>query len=252
MVRTPLNWSLYILRGYADIRMNRWLEALADFRYARLLEPKLAIVPFDEGRGWVGSNSKLALDAWKVALERSLPDQRKELYGQMLNTSFGVAFLHQAVVRLSDSDAQLAMTALQAGFGDGKTLAFLEGETVALNVNQLRIVACAEARASALKKDYQEAYEKGRLNILPVVFPQQEHVSENECRAALIRNPGDFLAAYNLCLIFASDGRDPVNILTAIAKQPNCPSYFYVLWAENLAAHSNWADAWNVLSRMVR
>jgi O-Antigen ligase len=252
LIRTPLNWSLYILRGYAEIRTTRWLEALADFRYARLLEPKLAIVPFDEGRGWMGSNTRLALDAWKDALQRSLPDQRNELYRQMLNASFGVASLHEGMVRLSDSDPELAMMALRSSHSDVRTLLFLEGETTELNSEQHRIVACAEARESALKKDFQEAYEMGRQNILPVVFPQQEQVSENECRAALIRNPGDFLAAYNLCLIFRADGRDPLNILTASAKQPNCPSYIYVMWAEELASRSNWADAWTVLSRLVR
>ena len=61
--------------------------------------------------------------------------------------------------------------------------------------------------------EYQEAYEMGRRSIRPVVFPQREQVTENECRAALIRNPGDFLAAFNLCMIFRSDGRNALNIL---------------------------------------
>jgi hypothetical protein len=60
------------MRGYAEIQTKRWLEALADFRYARLLEPKLAIVPFDEGRGWIGSNSRLTLDAWTGRLATEL------------------------------------------------------------------------------------------------------------------------------------------------------------------------------------
>ena len=252
LIRTPLNWSLYIMRGYAEIHTKRWLEALADFRYARLLEPKLAIVPFDEGRGWIGSNSRLTLDAWTAALQRSLPDQRNELYRQMLNASFGVSSLHEAMVRLGDSDPQLAMVALRSGHGDARTLIFLKGETSELDAEQHRIVACAEARETALKKDYQEAYEMGQRSILAVVFPQQEQVSENECRAALSRNPGDFLAAYNLCLIFRTDGRDPVSILQAIAKQPNCPNYIYVMWAESLAARSDWPGAWSALSRLVR
>jgi tetratricopeptide (TPR) repeat protein len=252
LIRTPLNWSLYILRGYADIQAKRWLEALADFRYARLLEPKLAIVPFDEGRGWIGSNSRLALDAWTAALQRSLPDQRNELYRQMLMASFGFASLHEATVRLSDSDPQLAMIALRSGHGDARTLLLLEGATSELDAEQHRIVGCATARESALQKDYQEAYETGRRHILPVVFPQPEQVAENECRAALSRNPGDFLAAYNLCLIFRADGRDPLKILSAIAKQPNCPNYFYVMWAESLAARSDWPGAWSALSRLVR
>ena len=252
LIRTPLNWSLYLIRGYAEIQTKRWLEASADFRYARLIEPKLAIVAFEEGRGWIGSNSRLALDAWTAALQQSLPDQRRDLYRQMLDVSFGVSSLHEAMVRLSDSDPQLAMTALQGGHADAKTLAFLEGQTSELDLEQHRIVVCAEAHELAARKDYQEAYEMGRRSIRPVVFPQQEQVTENECRAALIRNPGDFLAAFNLCMIFRSDGRNALNILEAITRQPRCPDYFYVMMADSLASRSDWPGAWSALNRLVR
>jgi hypothetical protein len=56
LTRTPLNWSLYVKRGYANVYEHRWLQAVADFRSALLLEPRLPIVPFDEGRAWVGVN----------------------------------------------------------------------------------------------------------------------------------------------------------------------------------------------------
>jgi hypothetical protein len=71
LVRQPLSWSLYVTRGYAAVHQSRWLKANTDFRYARFLEPKMAIVPFNEGKAWVGVNRVLALVAWREALRRS-------------------------------------------------------------------------------------------------------------------------------------------------------------------------------------
>jgi hypothetical protein len=65
LTRTPLNWSLYMARGYANVHEKKWLQAIADFRCALLLEPKLAIVTFDEGRAWIGVSVPIAVSAWK-------------------------------------------------------------------------------------------------------------------------------------------------------------------------------------------
>jgi hypothetical protein len=87
LVRQPLSWSLYVTRGYANVHQSRWLQAITDFRRARFLEPRLPIVPFSEGKAWVGVNRALALAAWKDVLIRSQSAEIRDLYQQMLDAS---------------------------------------------------------------------------------------------------------------------------------------------------------------------
>jgi len=63
----------------------------------------------------------------------------------MLGASFVDARLHEATLRLSDTDAQLAATALQSGHADAKTLAFLEEEKSELDSDQIQAVSRKEA-----------------------------------------------------------------------------------------------------------
>jgi tetratricopeptide (TPR) repeat protein len=252
--RTPLNWPLYLTRGYANVNQHRWLEAEADFRYALLLEPRLPIVPFDVGRAWVGLNPELALAAWKECLRRSSQGERNEFYRRMLGASFVDARLHEATLRLSDTDAQLAATALQSGHADAKTLAFLEEEKSELDSDQIQAVLRKEAWKAATDRDYQKAYEIGRRGMRKIAFPEQNKLSEEQCRAAWTRDPGDLIAAFGLCSILRSEerSREAQQILDVVIRDRGCPDYFRVMRAEILASRDEWPEAWTAISGLVR
>jgi hypothetical protein len=254
LTRTPLNWSLYLTRGYANVNEHRWVQAIADFRSARVLEPKLPVVPFEEGRAWVGVNPGLALAAWKECLRRSPNGERSELYRQMLGASFGDLRLHGAMLRLSDDDLQLAVTALQSGHADPTTLKFLEEEKLKLDSDQIRALLRKEASEAAIQKDYQEAYELGRRGMKPVAFPDKQELSEEQCRVAMIRDPADLVAAFSLCSILLSEDRsqEALEILGVLIRGRNCPDYFRVMRAEILAAGDQWKEAWEAISGLLR
>ncbi|HEY0793067.1 MAG TPA: O-antigen ligase family protein [Chthoniobacterales bacterium] len=254
LVRTPLDWFLHEARGWAQVREHRWLEALGEFRCVDTLEPKLARVSFDEGRAWIGASSSLVMVFWTDALGRSLPSERPGLYAEMLSAAWPVSSLHEAVLRLADADAELALVAVQSGHSDARTLEGLETGGFSLDPEQQRIVALAKARELAAKQEFQEAYEIARRNLRPVPYPARSHSSENECRAALAVNPDDFAAAFNLTSILRSEGREPeaLKVLTAITKMPGCPVYFNVMTSDISAAMDNWPQAWAALGGLVR
>jgi hypothetical protein len=200
-------------------------------------------------------NSALALSAWKEALRRSLPEERGDLYGQMLDASSGDAAMHSATLRLADSEASLAITALRSGHADSKTLQVLETEKSELNVNEIQAVSRAEAWAAAAEKDFKKAYEFGRKGMRRVSFPvQSSQQSEDQCRDALIRDPRDFGAVFNLCSILRTKQRwqEALQILELTSKDRDCPDYFGVMRAEILASQSQWSESWNAIAGLVK
>ena len=84
-------------------------------------------------------------------------------------------------------------------------------------------------------------------------FPVQNSQSEEQCRDALIRDPRDFAAAFNLCLILRATQRwqDALGILESISRDSNCPVYLLVLKAEILASQQKWLEAWNAIDELV-
>jgi hypothetical protein len=69
--RTPLSWRPYFTRAGALANSGKLVEAVADFRRARLLEPHFVAVPMSEGMFWVRTQPELALVAWSEVLERA-------------------------------------------------------------------------------------------------------------------------------------------------------------------------------------
>jgi tetratricopeptide (TPR) repeat protein len=87
LVRAPLDWRVYFTRAGARACRGQTLEALADFRRARTLEPHYAGLPLDEGRFWLQSQPALALTVWREALRRVHSPEEEEIYGQMLTAA---------------------------------------------------------------------------------------------------------------------------------------------------------------------
>ena len=212
------------------------------------------MVPFNEGRVWVGVNRELAFAAWKECLRRSQDGERNEFYRLILGTSYGDARLREAVLRLSDTDAQLAGTALRSGYADSTTLEFLEEEKSTLGLEQIQALLRKEASEAASGKEYQKAYQIGRQGMRSIVFPVAQPLSEGQCRVALIRDPTDLVAAYNLCLILRSQERwqEELEILEIQTRVRNCPDYLRLMKAEILASQNEWPKAWSSISGLMR
>ena len=85
--RAPLDWAAYFTRAEARACAGRALEALADFRRARLLEPHYAGVPLEEGRFWARRTPALALPAWREALRRLSPPEDEAIFGAMFDAA---------------------------------------------------------------------------------------------------------------------------------------------------------------------
>jgi len=249
---TPLDWSLYLIRGSANVRLGNWMEALTDFRGARVIEPKLAVVPFDEGCAWLGANSALAIAAWKEALRRSPDDQI--LYLQMLDKSVPFHEVHLAIVRLGDEHLDWAFTALQRGYFDNTTLDSIESKRSELTFEQQSVFDRAKSRRAAAEKDYRLAYELGMKTLGKVTFPAPGHMSEIQYRLSLVQDPTNFSAVYNLCLILRAQERkrEMLQVLESVTKQAGCPDYFYAMKGDLLASMDDWSGAWGAISRLVR
>jgi tetratricopeptide (TPR) repeat protein len=253
LTRAPLNWSLYITRGYANAHEKKLLQAIADFRYALFLEPKMAIVPFDEGLAWIGVNVPMAVAAWKECLSRGSGSERNEYFRQMLDESAKDEKLFEATLRLSDRDSALALVALGSGHADFKTLRFLEGEKSKLDSGQIRVVLKAEARKAAAEKNFQQAYELARQAVGNIPFPNTQRRSEQACRVALIENPGDMSAAFDLCVVLGAEKQrdEAVRVLDSVCRDRNCPEYLRLMKADFLALLSQWPAAWEVISGLL-
>jgi O-antigen ligase len=248
----PLDWSFHLIRGSANVRLGNWIEAIADFRAARVLEPKLADVPFDEGCAWLGSSPRLVIAAWQEALNRK--DQDQNLYLQMLDKSAPFTEVHRAVLRLADAHINLALAALKSGYADNATLDSIAAGRRELTSEQLKIVDQAWSRRFAAEGDYQQAYQLGVQVLRKTIFPVRRPISENECRLALVRDPADYSAAFNLCSILQEQNRkaDLLQVLNSITTRPECPQYFCLMKGDLLASMNDWLGAWNAISELVR
>ncbi|MBV8969914.1 MAG: O-antigen ligase family protein [Verrucomicrobia bacterium] len=253
LTRAPLNWSLYVTRGYANVYEKKLLQAIADFRRALFLEPKMAVVPFEEGRAWIGVNVPMAVAAWKECLKRSSGNERNDYFRQILDVSANDERLLEATLRLSDGDPALALVALRSGRGDSQTLRLLEQEKPKLDPEQIRVVLKAEARKAAAEKDFQQAYELARRAVRDIPFPNRQQRSEQACRIALIENPGDISAAFDLCLVLEAEKRhdEAVSVLDSVCRNRNCPAYLQLMKADCLASLMQWPAAWEVISGLL-
>ena len=106
ILRAPLDWKMYFTRAGARACEGRTLEALADFRRARTLEPHYTGLPFDEGHFWLQGQPMLALTVWREALRRAHAPEEEELFGAMLvDAPDSEAFRAQLFALASDRPA---------------------------------------------------------------------------------------------------------------------------------------------------
>jgi hypothetical protein len=154
---------------------------------------------------------------------------------------------------LSDGDSTLALVALRSGHTDFKTLQFLEEKKSKLDSEQIRVVLKAEARQAAAEKNFQQAYDLARQALRNIPFPNRQQLSEQECRVALMKNPEDMSAAFDLCMVLGAEKRrdEAVSILDDLCRHRDCPDYLQLMKAEFLASLTDWPAAWNEISGLL-
>jgi len=109
LVRAPLDWRVYFTRAGARACRGQMLEALADFRRARTLEPHYAGLPLEEGRFWLQSQPELALTVWREALRRVHSPEDEEIYGAMLAASPDNAGFRAQLLALAENRPALQL-----------------------------------------------------------------------------------------------------------------------------------------------
>ncbi len=108
--RAPLEWRAWFIRAGADASLGKPLEALADFRRARFLEPHFAGVPMEEGRFWLRSQPALALQAWREALRRLRPPHDEPVFAQMFQLAPDSAEFRAGLLELAAGRPALQVT----------------------------------------------------------------------------------------------------------------------------------------------
>jgi hypothetical protein len=122
-----------------------------------------------------------------------------------------------------------------------------------LDPEQIRVVLKAEARKAAAEKDFQQAYELARQAVRNIPFPIRQGRSEGACRIALIENPGDISAAFDLCLVLEAEKRhvEAISVLDSVCRNRNCPDYLQLMKADFLASLTQWPAAWEAISELL-
>jgi O-antigen ligase len=109
LTRAPLDWAVYFTRAGERASQGRTLEAVADFRRARVLEPHFAMLPLAEGRFWIHNQPMLAVNAWREALHRARPPEDEVLYGAMLDAAPDSAKLREQLLMLAEARPPLQL-----------------------------------------------------------------------------------------------------------------------------------------------
>lgn len=87
LAQAPLDWRVYFTRAGAKACQGFRLDALADFRRARILEPHYAGLPFEEGQFWLQTQPALTLSVWRDAIRRFPSYGDETIYGAMLSAA---------------------------------------------------------------------------------------------------------------------------------------------------------------------
>ena len=278
----PLDWQLYFQRRLGEIGAKEPGKALDDFRRARFLEPNAYEVPLAEGNLWLSSHPLQAVTAWREALRRAAPQQRGEVYSNMLSNAsqqlnpevsrileqvglnqhdLALAFLgrvsgppfHHAVAELLRRDPnlqmfneqeKLALFSLWSERGDLDRLA----QTVEQHPEWIEFAWLGMARHHAGKNDFRTAYELTQRYGEPVALPRAAgDLAFEELQKRYYATPDNYAVGY--ALYRAQKQRDLVDdaLVTArhFSERPNSPVYFRFLEAECWAEKQNWERAWN-------
>lgn len=109
IARAPLDWRPYFTRAVALACDRNVIEAVGDFRRARLLEPHYARIPLEEGNFWLRSQPGLALIAWQEALRRCDDSDAPGIFALMRSAAPDDAAFRERLLEITDGRAALQM-----------------------------------------------------------------------------------------------------------------------------------------------
>ena len=242
----PLDWAAYYERGTARATSRQWINALADFRRANLLEPNILRVPMEEGYLWLAINPPLAPQAWKDALRRTPPEHRAEVLDEILGSLGRFPDLLPRVEALTQGDLNLELAFLPhtpPPRMDEQLARFLPLANGFSPVNR-KLLLLTAARRKAELSEFEEAYLLAQKVIEPPALPSIKPAADALREFTL--DPGNFAAGFALYSAQIRDGQLADALLTVekASREPNAPKYLHFLAAELNAKLERWEKAW--------
>jgi tetratricopeptide (TPR) repeat protein len=276
----PLDWSLYLSRGVAEISLpNQTDRAQADFETARALNPYWIALTLNEGQIWSAAGQPdLAIDAWRDGLRRGGP-MAHEAFRQMV----GVVQLHsverQGLAELAyDNIDYLLMLLPTATLEEADALLthLMENDPTLHDLteaqrtqlfdgwwnqgNQVRLMQLLhdhpewesetwiyEARFAAKENDFQRACEIATKHALPPIIPQ-DTISQPVADLAteFASHPDSLSDGLLLVMAQMKSGQNVAALATlrVLAKIPDHPRYLAYLAAELFATQNDWERSW--------
>lgn len=276
---TPLDWQLYFARALGEYGAKQPVNALADFRRARFLEPNSVSVPLEEGKVWLTTQPLLAFTAWREALRRAGP-RRAEVYGQMLTlaSQFNPA-VNRSLEEFGATEHDLALAYLEHVSGDRfnvaltgllkhdpdltsltgaeKTKLFVlwaqRGDVGRLaqlthsHADWSRYAWRGVAKYRAAQKDYRGAFDLARrFGGTPALPQPSQRASLENLQTEFAANPNNYASGYALYRLQIEQGKTDDALASArhFTRRADCPPYFHFLEAEAWAAKQHWERAW--------
>jgi O-antigen ligase len=276
----PLDWSLYVDRGGAEIENPHETDnAAADFATARALNPYWIALFISEGQTWSAANEPdLALDAWRDGLKRSGP-LAHEAFRQMI----GLVGLHSverqglAELALNNDDYLLMLLPsstleeahalidhllqtdpnLHGLSDDQRTLFFdawwKQGDQVQMmtllhdHADWEKDAWYYEAQFAAKENNFQHACEIAALHVPAPIIPQASTTQPIKDLAADFASHPDNLSE-GLILVLAQmkagDNEPALETLRSLAKMPDHPRYLAYIAAQLFGTRGEWEKAW--------
>ncbi len=276
---TPLDWQLYFVRALAEANQRDRRHALDDFRRARFLEPNAYEVPLEEGIVWSTIDARLALPAWREALERA-GSERAEAYARMLRQAdqFNPRLLPR-LHELSMAHSDLVLTYLSRLHGDPFNAAIAEllakdpelaklsdtqraqllemwsergdlaqlAQLIQRHPDWLPAASSGVEKFRAEQRDFRGAVELAlRFGVRPALPQITTDRPPTELQQTLAIDPANYAVGFALYRQQRQHGQLDDALLTVrhFTESKRAPAYFYYLEADCWAAKGEWERAW--------
>lgn len=275
----PLSWPLIYLKGLAALELEEDTEKARTYlRQARSLAAANPVVALNEGRVWIGKDSRMVLEAWRDALDRP-HHNHSELYQQMLKFGARIPELLQGLQQMAMQDSALLETFLERANADAFEQTFrhyllsrptslqLDDATISRLLSQWLKRASNEAAIDLLedfpalgerqwgfqaevlarKGQYEAANQLVIANAATPTLPRLgQGIDLVDHERQLLRNPDDIVALTALAHHYEQTGYTTAALRMIKGLQRNLPEAQYLLYwqARIQMANGNQQAAW--------